>query len=151
MSVDLLDALQLVGFLLVGVIILIALVAVRHRYQWLLAEGGDTMKPLIIVALGVLLLAGVVISPTQADLTTANRATAKMFNGTIDGIDPVQRLVTIQSEEKDMWVFIAVADGEVLKGLNKGDRVVVELDEHGMAKTIVKTATDLKSTRDPER
>ena len=39
MSVDLLDALQLVGFLLVGVIILIALVAVRHRYQWLLAVG----------------------------------------------------------------------------------------------------------------
>lgn len=94
----------------------------------------------------LLLMVGVAISsvailPSWADQTSTNdRVTSRIFSGTIDGVDPMQRLVTVQSEKKDTWMLIAVVDGEVLNGLQKGDRVVVELDEHGMAQKIVRAA-----------
>lgn len=97
------------------------------------------MKAISITILSLLLLMGVVVSPSLADQVASNdQVMPRTFSGTIDGVDPMQRLVTVQSEKKDTWMLIAVADGEVLKGLHKGDRVVVEMDEQGMARKIVK-------------
>lgn len=97
------------------------------------------MKAISITILSLLLLMGVVVSPSLADQVASNDQVApRTFSGTIDGVDPMQRLVTVQSEKKDTWMLIAVADGEVLKGLHKGDHVVVEMDEQGMAHKIVK-------------
>ena len=114
------------------------------------------MKTIGMTILSLLLMVGVaisgaMISSSQADQTSTNdRVAAKMVSGTIDGIDPMQQLVTIQSEKRDTWMLIAVTDGEVLKGLTKGDRVVVELDEHRMAKKIVKTTANPKGALDPK-
>ncbi len=109
------------------------------------------MKTIGITIVSLLVWVGVVVSPSLANQVASNdRVTSRTFSGTIDGIDPMQRLVTVQSEKKDTWMLIAVADGEVLKGLHKGDRVVVELDEQGMAKKIIKTATEPKGAPEPK-
>ena len=110
------------------------------------------MKTLIITIFSVLLLAGVVISPSHADLATTNQATATTLNGTIDGVDPLQQLVIIRTEEQGQGLvrFLAVTDPALMKGLLKGDRVVVELDEHGMATKILKAAADLKDAPNPK-
>jgi hypothetical protein len=99
----------------------------------------------IITAVLMLFLAGIGLSLSQADVTLTNSIPTRMLNGTIDGIDALERLVTIQSEKKDTWMFIAVSNGELLKGLNRGDRVVVELDEQGVAQKINKTVPNLKT------
>jgi Cu/Ag efflux protein CusF len=102
------------------------------------------MKTISVTIVSLLVLMGVVVSPSLADQIASNDQVApRTFSGTIDGVDPMQRLVTVQSEKKDTWMLIAVADGAVLKGLRKGDRVVVELDEQGMARKIVKAMPDL--------
>jgi len=102
----------------------------------------------IIVAVIVLFLAGMGISLSQADVGPNHPVPARMLNGTIDGIDSLERLVTIQSDNKDTWMFIAVGNGELLKGLTKGDHVVVELDDRGVAQKINKTAINLRNTPD---
>lgn len=104
----------------------------------------------IIMAVIVLFLTGVGISLSQADVAPTNSIPARILNGTIDGIDSLERLVTLQSEKKDTWMFIAVSSGDMLKGLNKGDRVVIELDEQGVAQKINKTAINLNNTSDPK-
>ncbi len=97
------------------------------------------MRTISMTIVSLLVWVAVVVSPSLADQVSSNdRVAPRTFSGTIDGIDPMQRLVTVQSEKKDTWVLIAVADGAVLKELHKGDRVVVELDEHGMAQKIVR-------------
>ena len=97
------------------------------------------MRTISMTIVSLLVWVAVVVSPSLADQVSSNdRVVPRTFSGTIDGIDPMQRLVTVQSEKKDTWVLIAVADGAVLKELHKGDRVVVELDEHGMAQKIVR-------------
>ena len=103
------------------------------------------MKTISMTVLSLLVWMGVMVSTSLADqVATNDRVTPRTFSGTIDKIDPMQRLVTIQSEKKDTWMLIAVADGEVLKSLHKGDRVVVELDGQGIAQKIIKSAPDLK-------
>jgi len=101
---------------------------------------------IIIMAVIVLFLAGVGSSFSRADLAPSNPISPRMLNGTVDGIDSLERLLTIQTEKKDIWLFIAVSSGDMLKGLNKGDRVVIELDEQGVAQKINKTALGSKST-----
>jgi len=97
------------------------------------------MRTISMTIVSLLVWVAVVVSPSLADQVSSNdRVAPRTFSGTIDGIDPMQRLVTVQSEKKDTWMLIAVADGAVLKELHKGDRVVVELDEHGMAQKIVR-------------
>ena len=97
---------------------------------------------LSITMLGVLLVMGVMVAPTNADQVSTSQdvaASAETVRGTFEGIDPAQRIVTIQSEENrgEIWL-LAFSDPDVVKGLSKGDRVVVELDDHGIAKKIVK-------------
>jgi len=105
---------------------------------------------LIILAVIVLFLTGVGSSLSLADVPPTNSLPPRMLNGTVDGIDSLERLVTIQTEKKDIWLFIAVSSGDMLKGLNKGDRVVIELDEQGVAQKINKTALGSKNTFDTQ-
>lgn len=115
------------------------------------------MKTLIITIFSLLLvsgiaLAGVVVLPSQVDLAAANQGSAKTLNGTIDGLDPLQQLVVIRTEEQGQKLvrFLAVTDPALMKGLIKGDRVIIELDEHGMAKKILKASADLKDAPNPK-
>lgn len=110
------------------------------------------MKTLSMTILSVLLLMGMTISSSQADLATTNQVTARMFNGTIDGIDPVEQLVVLRTTEQGQEVlrFLACSNGEVMKGLTKGDRVAVEVDAHGLARKIVKAGSDLTDESNPK-
>jgi len=109
------------------------------------------MKAISMTMLGVLLLMGVNV-PSRADLPPTHQltqATVRMFNGTIDGIDSFQQLVIIQTREEGQEImrFLAFADPEVMKDLAKGDRVVVEVDQHGLAKKIVRDGPEPKGLR----
>ena len=102
------------------------------------------MKTYIVAILSVLMLAGWAAPCAQADqVTGTDQIGARTFSGTIEGIDPMQQIVSVQSEGatgKGEMRLLAFTDAEMVKGLTKGDRVVIELDERGMAKKIVKTA-----------
>ena len=107
-----------------------------------------------ITMLSVLLVLGAMVAPTNADLAPTSQevgVSAKTLSGTIEGIDPSQRIVTIQSEEKQgEMMLLAFSDPYVVKGLSKGDRVVVELDDHGMAKKIIKASPEQKDMSTPK-
>ncbi len=110
------------------------------------------MKTYIIAVLSVLMLVGLPIPCVQADPTPpTDQIGARTFSGTIEGIDPIQQIVSVQSEEKGEVRLLAFADAEMVKGLTKGDHVVVELDDRGMAKKIVKTAPVLNGTPDSKK
>lgn len=98
------------------------------------------MKTYIVAVLSVLVLMGSAIPSVQADqVTPTDQIGARTFSGTIEGIDPMQQIVSVQSEGKGEVRLLAFTDGDMVKGLTKGDHVVIELDERGMAKKIVKT------------
>ncbi len=102
------------------------------------------MKTYIIAILSVLMLAGVAVPCVQADqVTGTDQIGTRMFRGTIEGIDPLEQIISVQSEGttgKGEVRLLAFTDADMVKGLTKGDRVVIELDERGLAKKIVKTA-----------
>ena len=112
------------------------------------------MKTYIVAILSLLVVVGLVTPCVQADpvITATDQVVARMFSGTIEGIDALQRLVIIRTEEEGQGIvrFLAVTDGTVMMGLTKGDRVLVELDEHGVAKKIVSTASDAKDALNPK-
>ena len=107
-----------------------------------------------VTIFSVLLVLGAMVAPTNADLVPASQevaASAKTLSGTIEGIDLSQRIVTIQSEDKQgERMLLAFSDPDVVKGLSKGDRVVVELDDHGMAKKIIKASPEQKGMSTPK-
>ena len=41
-------------------------------------------------------------------------------------------------------------DAEMVKGLNRGDRILIELDERGLAKKIVKAKSEPTGAKDPK-
>ncbi|TAL12215.1 MAG: hypothetical protein EPO02_02305 [Nitrospirae bacterium] len=101
------------------------------------------MKTYIIAVLSLLVLVGLAVPYGQADqLIPADPVGVRTFSGTIEGIDPLQQIVSIHSEGKEgkgEVRLLAFTDAAMVQGLAKGDYVVIELDERGMAKTIVKT------------
>ncbi len=107
------------------------------------------MKILVVTLFSLALVMGLVVtsshaaSPNQTDPTLA-----KFVGGTVEGIDPMQKIVSVQSEEKGEVRLLAFTDAEMVKGLTKGDRVVIELDERGMAKKIVKAEPSSNGTPD---
>lgn len=99
------------------------------------------MKTFIVTILSLLMLAGLATPYVQADQAAiTDQVGARMFSGTVEEIDPMQQIVSVQSEGKGEVRLLAFTDGDMVKGLTRGDRVVIELDERGMAKKIVKTA-----------
>lgn len=99
-------------------------------------------------------LAGIVIVPSHADLAPTHQdlATARTLTGTIDDFDSLHQLVILRTEEQgeSLVRFLEVADPTMMKGLIKGNRIVVELDDHGMARKILHAAADLKETPNPK-
>ena len=117
-----------------------------------------TIRTIGMTVLSLLLMVGVAIGGVMilpaghADqVSSDDRVAAKTFSGTIEGIDLMQRVVTIKSEELrgEMQRF-AFSNLDVVNGVLKGDRVVVELDKHGMAKKIMKAAPDQKDMSTPK-
>jgi hypothetical protein len=104
------------------------------------------MKTYIAAVLSVLVLVGLMIPCVQADpAPSTEQVGARTFSGTIEGIDPVGHIVTIKSDERRGEMrLLAFTDAQMVSGLTKGDRVVIELDEQGMAKKIVKATPDPK-------
>ena len=100
------------------------------------------MKTYIVAILSVLVLVGLAIPYAPADqVTPTDQIGVRAFSGTIEGIDPMQQIVSIHSEGKEgkgEVRLLAFTDAAMVQGLTKGDRVVIELDERGMAKKIVK-------------
>jgi len=109
------------------------------------------MKTIGMTILSLLLLTGATVS-SQADVPPTNQVSPRLFNGTIDGIDSFQQLVIIQTKEEGQEImrFLAFADPDVMKDLAKGDRVVVEVDQHGLAKKIVKDGSEPTEARNPK-
>ena len=112
---------------------------------------------LSITMLGVLLAMGAMVAPTNADLVSTSQdvaASTETVRGTFEGIDPAQRIITIQSEyppeNRGEIRLLAFSDPDVVKGLSKGDRVVVELDDHGIAQKIVKATPGMNDTPAPK-
>jgi Cu/Ag efflux protein CusF len=103
------------------------------------------MKTLLIVALSLLLGVGLMIVPSQAGgpLSLTDPVFTRFIGGTIEEVDHASLRVTIRTEQGKKEL-LTVADASLLQGLSKGDRVSVEMDEQGQARTIVKTMPDGK-------
>ncbi|OLC40633.1 MAG: hypothetical protein AUH74_07680 [Nitrospirae bacterium 13_1_40CM_4_62_6] len=108
------------------------------------------MKTLVIAVLGLLLVVGLMIVPSQAGgpLSLTDPVFAKFIGGTVEEIDHAGLRVTIQTEQGKKE-SLQVADASLLQGLSKGDRVSVEMDEQGKARTIIKTMPNKKGAPEP--
>lgn len=108
------------------------------------------MRTLVIAVLSLLLVVGLMIVPSQAGgpLSVTDPVLAKFIGGTIEEIDHAGLRVTIKTEQGNKESLM-VADASLLQGLSKGDRVSVEVDEQGKARTIVKTMPNKKGAPAP--
>ena len=107
------------------------------------------MKTLVITLFSLALVMGLVITSSQAASPNQTDPTlTKFVGGTIEEIDPAGLQVTIQTELGKME-SLPLADAAVIKGLTKGDRVSVEMDEQGKVMKIVKLAPDRKGAPEP--
>lgn len=108
------------------------------------------MKTLVIGLLSMLVVMGMVITPSQAASPSQGEpVVVKFIGGTIESVDPAGLRVTIMTDFGGKE-SLPVADASVLMGLAKGDRVSVEMDEQGTVKKIVKTTPDQKGKPAPE-
>jgi Cu/Ag efflux protein CusF len=107
------------------------------------------MKTLIFVLASMLLVTGLIITPSQAaEPSQGIPAFAKFIGGTIESVDPSALKVTLLTDVGKTESF-PVADASILMGVTKGDRVSCEMDDQGMVRKIVKT-TDPKGTPAPD-
>ncbi|HEV8243449.1 MAG TPA: hypothetical protein VGQ07_05610 [Nitrospirales bacterium] len=110
------------------------------------------MKALVVALFGMLLMVGMVITPSHAaplsllePLVFAKSST----DGMIESVDPAELRVTILTDvgQKESLPVTNVA---VLVGLTPGDRVNLEMNEDGKVKKIVKTTPIPKDFPAPE-
>jgi hypothetical protein len=112
------------------------------------------MRILSITLLSLTLVAGLAVgmvtTPIQAagPLHQGDLILAMFIGGTVEEIDHAGLQVTILTEmgKKES---LPVANADVIKGLAKGDRVNVEMDEQGKVKTIVKTSPEKQIAPEP--
>src|SRR2546422_10120400 len=97
------------------------------------------MKTLVIAGLVLLLVVGLMIVPSQAGgpLSLTDPVFAKFIGGTVEEIDHAGLRVTIQTDQGQKE-SLQVADASLLKGLSKGDRVSVEMDERSEERRVGK-------------
>ena len=113
------------------------------------------MRILVMTLFSLMLVVGVAVgmvtTPIQAagPLSQGDLILAMFIGGTVEEIDHAGLQVTIQTEMGKKESF-PVANAEVIKGLAKGDRVSVEMDEQGKVRTIVKTTPDKKVAPEPQ-
>jgi hypothetical protein len=110
------------------------------------------MKTLVIALFGVLLMVGMVITPSHAaplslvePLVFAKSSTG----GMIESVDPAELKVTILTDvgQKESLPVTNVA---LLVGLTQGDRVNCEMNEDGKVTKIIKTTPIPKDFPAPE-
>lgn len=109
------------------------------------------MKTLVIVLLSSLLVAGMVVTPSQAgplgleDLIFAKSS----IGGTVESVDPAGLMVTILTDfgQKES---LPVTKESVLEGLIKGDRVFCEMNEEGKVAKIFKATPIPNGSSAPE-
>ena len=102
------------------------------------------MKPIIVTIAGLLFLVGVTISAGQADPVIPGTA-PQFLGGTIQAVDPGGLNIILQTDQ-GKTELLPVANADAVKGLTKGDRVSVELDEKGAARKISKMSPESKNS-----
>ncbi len=113
------------------------------------------MRILVMTLFSLMLVVGVAVgmvtTPIQVagPLSQGDLILAMFIGGTVEEIDHAGLQVTIQTEMGKKESF-PVTNAEVIKGLAKGDRVSVEMDEQGKVRTIVKTTPDKKVAPEPQ-
>ena len=109
------------------------------------------MKTLVIALLSVLLVVGMVITPSHAGpLGLGELVFAKSsLGGMVESVDPAGLTVTILTDvgQKES---LPVTDASVLMGLTQGDRVHCEMNEEGKVAKIVKITPIPKDFPAPE-
>lgn len=106
------------------------------------------MKPLIVTIASVLFLVGMAISVGQADPGLPGTV-SQFIGGTVQAIDPAGLSIVLETEQ-GKTEMLPVANADAVKGLAKGDRVSVELDEKGAVKKISKMSSDPKESPEPK-
>lgn len=106
------------------------------------------MKPFIVTIVSLLFLVGMAISVGQADPGIPGVA-PQFIGGTIQAIDPAGLNIILQTEQ-GKTELLPVANADAVKGLAKGDRVSVELDEKGAVRKISKLSSEPKDSSEPK-
>ena len=109
------------------------------------------MKTLVIVLLSSLLVAGMVITPSQAGpLVLEELPFAKStIGGMVESVDPASLTITIMTDLGKKESLLATKES-VLEGLIKGDRVFCEMNEEGKIAKIFKATPIPNGSSAPE-
>jgi hypothetical protein len=111
-------------------------------------EKEAAMKPIIVTIVGLLFLVGMTIPVGQADPGVPGIA-PQFLGGTVQAVDPAGLNIILQTDE-GITEVLPVADADAVKGVVKGDRVSVELDEKGAVKKISKMTPGSKDSPLPK-
>lgn len=106
------------------------------------------MKPFIVTIASMLLLVGLTISVGQADPGVPGTA-PQFIGGTVQAIDPAGLNIILKTDQ-GKTEMLPVANADAVKGLAKGDRVSVELDEKGAVRKISKLSPESKDSPEPK-
>lgn len=106
------------------------------------------MKPIIVTIVGLLFLVGMTIPIGQADPGIPGIA-PQFLGGTVQAVDPAGLNIILQTDE-GITEVLPVANADAVKGVVKGDRVSVELDEQGAVRKISKMTPNSKESREPK-
>lgn len=106
------------------------------------------MKPLVVTIVGLLFLIGMAVPGGQADPGVPGIA-PQFLGGTIQAIDPAGLSIILQTDQ-GKTELLPVANADAVKGLMKGDRVSVELDEKGAVRKISKASSESKDAPEPK-
>lgn len=105
------------------------------------------MKPLVVTIVGLLFLAGIAIPVGQAD-PGVPATDPQSIGGTIQAIDPAGLSIILQTDQ-GKTELLPVANPDAVKGLAKGDRVSVELDEKGAVRKASKASPESNDSPEP--
>lgn len=104
------------------------------------------MRTFLATILSSLLLAGALASLSYGGPTATSD---RFIAGTIEGIDVTGLRLTIKSD-LGIAQSLPVASADVIKGLNSGDQVSVELDEQGRVMKVVRTVPEPRDPQEPK-
>jgi hypothetical protein len=108
------------------------------------------MKVLITTLCSMLLVAGMVITPSHAGPpSSGERMFALAMGGTIEKVDPAGSSITLRTDSGEKE-YLLVMDVSELAGLTPGDRVRCEIYADGRVTKIVKTTPLPQESPAPE-
>lgn len=107
------------------------------------------MRAVVFGPLSLLVWLGMMIAQVQAAPPGPGEPVfAKFIGGTVETIDHAGLKITILTDMGKLQ-SLPIDSPDVIKGLAKGDRVSVELDEQGNVMKIVKTGAEQKTAPEP--